>query len=127
MKHLKLYWVTTEDHDEDWFMIASSKNEASKLHEEFEGYDMGIASAQEILSIPDNISVEPGWPSKNVLLSVGATFIKDDEPRIIKINGKQYAEGMLNAHLRELDDDTFEILGEKRLNQTKRKTEQTKH
>jgi hypothetical protein len=123
---MKLYWVTTEDHHEDWFIIASSTKEASKLHEEFEGYDLGSASAQEILSIPDNISVEPGWPSEDVLFSVGATFIKEDEPRIIEINGKQYAEGMLEAHLKESDDDIFEMLGEKRLNQTKR-TEQTKH
>ncbi len=126
MEHLKLYWVTTEDHHEDWFMIASSISEASKLHEEFEGYDMGSASAQEILSIPDNISVEAGWPSEDVLFSVGATFIKEDEPRIIEINGKQFAEGMLEAHLKESDDDIFELRGEERLNQTKR-ADQTKH
>ena len=123
---MKLYWVTTEDHHEDWFIIASSTKEASKLHEEFEGYDLGSASAQEILSIPDNIPVEAGWPSEDVLFSVGAIFTKEDEPRIIEINGKQFAEGMLEAHLKELDDNIFELLGEKRLNQTKR-TDQTKH
>ena len=72
------------------------------------------------------MTVEAGWPSKALLLSVGAIFIKEDEPRIIEINGKQFAEGMLEAHLKESDDDIFEMLGEKRLNQTKR-TEQTKH
>ncbi len=123
---MKLYWVTTDDHHEDWFIIASSTNEASKLHEEFEGYDLGAASAQKIINIPDNITVEVGWPSEDVLLSVGAKFIKEDEPRIIEINGKQYAEGMLEAHLKESDDDIFELLGEKRLNQTKR-TDKTKH
>ena len=126
MEHMKLYWVTTEDHHEDWFIIASSKKEASKLHEEFEGYDLGSASAQENLSIPNNIPVEVGWPSEDVLFSVGAIFIKEDEPRIIEINGKQFSEGMLEAHLKESDDNIFELLGEKRLNQTKR-TDQTKH
>ena len=126
MKHMKLYWVTTEDHHEDWFIIASSNKEASKLHEEFEGYNFGDASSQEILSIPDNIPVEPGWPSEEILFSVGAIFIKEDEPRIVEINGQQFTEGMLEAHLRELDDDVFELLGEKRLNQTK-KTDLTKH
>ena len=126
MEHMKLCWVTTEDHHEDWFIIASSTNEASKLHEEFEGYDLGSANAQEILSIPDNLQVESGWPSEDVLLSVGAIFINNDEPRIIEINGKQFTEGMLEAHLKELVDDNFELLGEKRLNQTK-KTDQTKH
>ena len=74
MEHMKLYWVTTEDHHEDWFIIASSKKESSKLHENFEGYDFGHASAQEILSIPDTIPVEPGWPSEELLLAVGAIF-----------------------------------------------------
>ena len=126
MEYMKLYWVTTEDHHEDWFMIASSKKEASKLHEEFEGYNFGSASSQEILCIPENIPVEPGWPSEEILLSVGAKFIKEDEPRIVEINGKQFAEGMLEAHIKELDDNIFESLGEKRLNQTKR-TDLKKH
>ena len=126
MENMKLYWVTTEDHHEDWFIVASSKKEASKLHEEFEGYNFGSASSKEILSIPDNIPVVPGWPSEEILLSVGAKFIKEDEPRIVEINGKQFAEGMLEAHIKELDDNIFESLGKKRLNQTKR-TDLKKH
>ena len=30
---MKLYWVTTEDHDEDWFIVASSSDEAARCHE----------------------------------------------------------------------------------------------
>ena len=29
---MKFYWVTTEDHDEDWFIVASSAEEASEFH-----------------------------------------------------------------------------------------------
>lgn len=126
MENMKLYWVTTEDHHEDWFIIASSKKEASKLHEEFEGYNFGSASSQEILSIPNNIPVEAGWPSEEILFSVGAIFIKENEPRIVEINGKRFVEGMLEAHIKELDDNFFELMGEKRFNQTKR-TDQRKH
>ena len=42
---MKLYWVTTEDHDEDWFIVASSPEEASKYHEDMEGYVPGDADA----------------------------------------------------------------------------------
>ena len=28
---MKLYWVTTEDHCEDWFILASSAKEAANL------------------------------------------------------------------------------------------------
>ena len=123
---MKLYWVTTEDHHEDWFIVASTAEEASKLHEEFEGYEHGEANSREILSIPYNITVKSGWPPEELLLSIGATFINYEETRIVKVNGEQFVEGMLEAHIRELDDDIFELLGEKRLNKTKN-TGQTKH
>ena len=35
---MELYWVTTEDHGEDWFIVAISSKEAAKLHEDMEGY-----------------------------------------------------------------------------------------
>ena len=94
---MKLYWVTTEDHHEDWFIVASTKEEACKLHEELEGYEPGDANSQEILTIPDNISAELGWPSDDLLFSVGATFIQNGDTRIVKINGQQFVEGMLEA------------------------------
>ena len=125
-KNLKLYWVTTDDHHEDWFIVASSKEEASKFHEENEGYNPGDANSEEILNIPDDVSTDIGWPSEELLLSIGAKFINNDETRIVEINGRQYVEGMLEAHIRELDDNIFESLGKERFNQTKR-TNPVKH
>jgi hypothetical protein len=31
---MKLYWVTTDDHDEDWFIVASSSQAACNAHED---------------------------------------------------------------------------------------------
>jgi len=123
---MKLYWVTTEDHHEDWFIVASSKEEASRIHEEYEGYEPDDASSQEVLTIPENIQAESGWPSEELLFSIGANFICEEEPRVVEINGKRFVEGMLGAHITELSDDIFELLGEERLNKTK-KTGTTKH
>jgi len=123
---MKLYWVTTDDHHEDWFIIASSKKEACKLHEDYEGYDSGDAYSQKILTIPADISAEIGWPSEELLEAVGAKFINKGDTRVVEINGQQYVEGMLEALIRELDDNIFESLGEERLNQTKR-TNPIKH
>ena len=117
---MKLYWVETEDHHEDWFIVASSEVDACIFHEENEGYDPGDATATEILTIPENINTETGWVSEEVLLSVGAKFINEEQPRVVEINGQQYVEGMLDAHIRELQDDLFESNGEERLNQTKK-------
>ena len=46
---MKLFWITTDDHDEDWFVVASSSTEASQYFENYEGYNPGDAEAEEIL------------------------------------------------------------------------------
>jgi len=115
---MKLYWVTTEDHDEDWFVVALSAEEASKFHEDAEGYDPGDATAEEILSIPENIPAEPGWPSDELLLAVGAKFIVEDPSRVIEINGRKFSEGLLESLLNEIEDNAFEERGQGRLNKT---------
>ena len=117
---MKLYWVTTEDHDEDWFIVAASPQEASKYHEKMEGYDPGDATAEEILDIPENISAEPGWPSDELLLSVGADFLINDQSRVVEIAGRKFCEGMLAATIDEINDDLFEAKGEERKNKTKK-------
>jgi len=33
-----LYWVSTADHDEDWFIFAKSTRSAAKFHADYEGY-----------------------------------------------------------------------------------------
>ena len=46
---MKLFWVTTDDHDEDWFVVASSPIEASQYFGNYEGYGPGDSNAEEIL------------------------------------------------------------------------------
>ena len=117
---MKLYWVTTEDHDEDWFIVAPSPTEASQYFENFEGYNPGDAEAEEILDIPENVSAETGWPSKEILLEVGAKFLLNDQTRVVEIAGRKFCEGMLEATINEINDDLFEELGDERLNKTKK-------
>lgn len=119
---MKLYWVTTEDHDEDWFVVASSAEEACKFHEDVEGYDIGQATAEEILTIPENIPAEPGWPSDELLLAVGAKTIVENPSRVVEINGRKFSEGLLESFLNEIEDNAFEILGQERLNKTPKTT-----
>lgn len=52
-KRLKLYWCSTGDHDEDWFMVARNSRQAASLHANWEGYDPGDAQAEFVAEIPD--------------------------------------------------------------------------
>ena len=119
---MKLYWVTTEDHDEDWFIVASNSKEAAKLHEDMEGYNPGDAMAEAILDIPENIPAESGWPSNDLLKALGAKFICNEPSRVVEISGRKFCEGLLDGAIRSLDDDMFEISGQKRLNETPKTT-----
>ena len=47
---VKLYWVTTDDHDEDWLIFAESARQARAFHEDYEGYGKGDARSRLIVS-----------------------------------------------------------------------------
>jgi hypothetical protein len=119
---MELYWVTTVDHEEDWFIVATSSDEAAKLHENMEGYNPGDAIAEAILDIPKEISAEIGWPSEELLTALGAKFICESPSRVVEISGRKFCEGLLDSMIRSLDDDIFENSGQDRLNQTTKTT-----
>ena len=115
---MRLYWVETEDHCEDWFIVARSHKEAETFHEQSEGYLPGDAWAEEIVAVPDGIATEAGWPSEEVLLAIGARFIDQGLARVVEIDGRRFCEGLLEETIRSLDDDRFEANGQGRLNET---------
>lgn len=120
---MNLYWVTTEDHAEDWFVVANNADEASTFHEDAEGYTPGDAIAEMILKIPDGVTVNTGWPSDEILRSCGAIFLAEAPTRVVEIGNRRFCEGLMESTLRTLNDDMFEALGEGRLNKTPRSTE----
>ena len=115
---MKLYWVITEQHEEDWFIIAETATEAAKIHEDYEGYDPGEAIAEHILNIPDEISAEKGWPPNKLLKALGAKFINDGPARSVEISGRIFCEGLMDETILTITDEVFERQGYGRLNKT---------
>ena len=113
-KTLKLYWVTTEDHCEDWFIVSHSAKAAEHFHETEEGYEKGEASAEEILAIPSDLGPEPGWPTDEIIHALGGVFLSQAHPRIVQLNNKKYCEGLLEGITREFDDDVYRENSEQR-------------
>lgn len=86
MKPFALYWCTTPDGDEDWFVVARSAREARTFHEDAEGYSRGDAHAERIMALPGELRVaggwrngpegktcvQAGWPSDELLVACGA-------------------------------------------------------
>jgi hypothetical protein len=60
-RRFSLYWCTTPDGDEDWFVVASSAREARRFHEDAEGYDVGEARAERVAVLPAELHADGGW------------------------------------------------------------------
>ncbi len=52
LTELRLFWVTTEDHDEDWFVLAPDGESACRYFEDFEGYDREDAVEDFVARVP---------------------------------------------------------------------------
>lgn len=99
---MNLYWVTTEDHHEDWFVLAKDPQNAEVFFEEYEGYDDDTAFALLVCTV--NIS-EAGadWADHALLESLGAEIQEMDSGRVVQLLGETYAEGMLDGIIRQCD------------------------
>jgi hypothetical protein len=101
-KQIKLYWVTSADHDEDWFIFADSARQARAYHEDYEGCGRGDANSRLIVS---NVTLEEfmnGTPPCHAqfqdLFQIGfqdAGTIPNR--RGLKFNGEIFREGILEA------------------------------
>jgi hypothetical protein len=122
VQKLRLYWCETDDHDEDWFVVARRAHEARRFFQDAEGYNDGFVTAQFILVLPDELqnAKHRGWPANDVLIACGATILRAETPRVIEIDGVQFVEGMLEHRLLELTDDQLEMRGQGRPNRTAR-------
>lgn len=85
---LKLYWVETSDHDEDWFIIARNKRSAERLHENFEGYDRGDAVAEYVVTLPDDLQeTKEGWPRNKLIIACGGKIVEHEQNAMQEIMG----------------------------------------
>jgi hypothetical protein len=97
---MKLYWVTTKDCLEDWFVVAKTKQAASRYHELAEGFNSGDANAEFICNVDEELcnfdnSNKKGsfWPSLTLLKTIGGKIISAKNPRAVNIKGKVFIEG----------------------------------
>jgi hypothetical protein len=101
-KQIRLYWCTTDDHDEDWFIFANSARQARAYHENYEGYGKGDARARLIISNVTLTELVGGKPPCHAqmpdLLQLGfADAGTEPNLRRVKFNGELFEEGMLES------------------------------
>ena len=101
-KQVKLYWVTTADHDEDWFIFAENARSAKRFHEYYEGYGAGDAQARLMVRDVRLNKFTNGTPPCHAqmreLMALGfedAGSVPDR--RKVRFEGKTYTEGILES------------------------------
>lgn len=114
----KLYWVETDDHGEDWFIVARSAREARRFHEVEEGYQRGDAWSTLVMTLDED--AREGWPKLEELARYGVTIHRAKQPRVAEYAGVRYVEGDLEYSIRGITDDLFELDGRGRPNKTER-------
>jgi hypothetical protein len=99
---IKLYWVTSQDHNQDWFIFAESASAARAYHEQYEGYNQGDAQSRLIVSHVTLKEFMNGTPPCNAqfqdLYQIGfedAGTIKQRDKA--GLNGEIFRDGILEA------------------------------
>ena len=92
-----IYWITTNDKHEDWFVVGLDQYVAKLFFIENEGYDMDCISSEEIciaeFEDEESIRNEAYFPSHEMLIKNGFEIICENEPRVFWKNGKKYCQG----------------------------------
>jgi hypothetical protein len=99
---VKLYWVTTQDHDEDWFILAESAKSARAFHEHYEGYGKGDANSRLLVSQVTLKEFMNGTPPCHAqypdLIQLGFDVVgKTPNRRKVRFNGEIFREGILES------------------------------
>src|ERR1043166_1895063 len=88
-----LYWVTTKDHDEDWFIIAVSRKRAAEFFENAEGYDPGDATAVFLEKLSPNKFYEEGYATYSLIKQLGHRKASKNGLSIYRKAGKILTQG----------------------------------
>jgi hypothetical protein len=96
----KLFWCSTPDHDEDWFVVARSARAARSYHERAEGYARGDADVELVCDLPDGFDVRGAqWPTDEMLRACGAEIMRVDGSRVVRVGDRLFGEGNIVANV----------------------------
>lgn len=102
MPHPRLYWCTTRDRSEDWFVVETNARSARCGFADFNGYERQEVHAELVASAPIDraghcAAPQPGIADDDDIVRFGGRVIRRDLPRIVYLNGRFFTEGGLQA------------------------------
>ena len=106
-KQFALYWVTTDDGDEDFFVVASSAVTAERFFEKNLGYERGDADAERIKALPDHLQDGTGWRDDPRGAFIGEPYYASKE--LLVACGAEIAEQRSDSRRELMGEATFDV------------------
>jgi hypothetical protein len=92
---VNLYWVTTIDHDEDWFIFAKSSRMAELYHVDYEGDEDEGADAKLIMRGCVITGTAPRNAEIRDLAKLGFEVLRGGaHGRVVRLKGRTFVEGL---------------------------------
>jgi hypothetical protein len=100
-QQLMLYWCWTSDGSEDWFVVATSQDEAERFFSDYEGFDRSEANAQLLSAIPEHLQgiAKIGYPTEELIETCGGIFMHRQTPRVVRIENADVSETFTEGYL----------------------------
>lgn len=99
-----LYWVWDDLHEEDWFVVAVSTDDAIMYMLDAAELDGGSVDAEWIADVPPGLGsvtirgAIPGWATDLAIEACGGKII-GDPVRTVTIDGRVFVEGALESSI----------------------------
>lgn len=98
-----LFWISSSDGSEDWFVVGVDEYVAELHFSEMEGYGLEYLSHKEICKVDfedkDCIKKEAYFPSIEMLIKNGFLLISEEEPMIFWKDGVKYCQGDIRKYI----------------------------
>lgn len=97
---MHLYWVTDDQNDEDWFVVAPSARAARRFYAD--DLDMDYSAVLSADLVAKNVSgdrTEAGWATDAEIESVGGTVWHGPNHSEAVVGGEVYVEGSLQYRI----------------------------
>ncbi|RKD12375.1 hypothetical protein BCY91_12035 [Pelobium manganitolerans] len=111
-----IFWCSTNGHQDDWFIQATSKDQAVDYFIKNFGYDDEEVKTRQVLLLPESFNLKKASPlTSHKLKRLGFEILLKDSPRIVRYHGRLYKEGSYIENVdftNELKVYLFKVTGE---------------
>ncbi|WP_117884309.1 GIY-YIG nuclease family protein [Aureibaculum luteum] len=98
-----LFWISSADGNEDWFVVGMDEYLAELHFSEMEGYELEYLSSKVICKVEfedrDCLEKDVYFPSHEMLIKNGFHLISDEEPMIFWKDGIKYCQGDIRKNI----------------------------